>query len=198
MATTEITARALLCGLVVGLLGCDAPDKRERETTSQATILKEGKGDMEITSTAFTGGSAIPRRFTCDGDDLSPELSWKGVPGTAKSLALIVEDPDAPDPKAPKTTWTHWILYDIPNDTNGLAEAISKLPGGTREGLNDWKKTGYRGPCPPIGRHRYFFKLYALDRNLGDLSNPNRAKLLEGMSGHIVGNTELMGTYQKQ
>jgi Raf kinase inhibitor-like YbhB/YbcL family protein len=119
------------------------------------------------------------------------------MPANAKSLVLIVDDPDAPDPKAPKTTWVHWVLYDLPPSSTGLAEGAAALPPGTREGRNDWKRTGYGGPCPPIGRHRYFHKLYALDAELGDLDEPTKATLEQTMRGHLVGQAELVGTYQK-
>jgi Raf kinase inhibitor-like YbhB/YbcL family protein len=153
---------------------------------------------MQITSSSFTHQGAIPAKYTCEGPDTSPPLAWSGVPPSAKSLALIVDDPDAPDPKAPKMTWVHWVLYDVPSGTSSLAEGASRsLPSGTRDGLNDWRRTGYGGPCPPIGRHRYFFKLYALDIVLPDLSKPSKAELLKAIEGHVVGTAELVGTYQK-
>jgi Raf kinase inhibitor-like YbhB/YbcL family protein len=154
---------------------------------------------LTISSKAFAGGEAIPRQHTCDGDDRSPPLAWNGVPARAKSLVLIVDDPDAPDPRAPKMTWVHWVLYDIPPSASGLAEAVNPrdLPAGTREGLNDWKRTGYGGPCPPVGRHRYFFKLHALDGALGDLGRPTKAKLEGAMRGHVIAQAELVGTYQR-
>jgi Raf kinase inhibitor-like YbhB/YbcL family protein len=153
---------------------------------------------MQITSSSFTHQGSIPAKYTCEGADTSPPLAFSGVPPSAKSLALIVDDPDAPDPKAPKMTWVHWVLYSLPPQTSSLAEGASKsLPPGTRDGLNDWKKTGYGGPCPPVGRHRYFFKLYALDTVLPDLGKPSKADLLKAIEGHVVGTTELVGTYQK-
>ncbi len=148
-----------------------------------------------IHSSAFEEGGFIPVRYTCDGEDVSPPLRWSGVPEGARSLALVVDDPDAPDPKAPKMVWVHWVLYNMPVDSDGLAEAVNVLPAGTLEGLNDWKRTGYGGPCPPIGRHRYFFKLYALDTELPDLGAPTKAQLLEAMKGHILDEAVLMGTY---
>ena len=155
---------------------------------------------FSLTSSAFGNGGEIPSVHTCEGRDTSPPLAWSGVPAGTKSLALIVDDPDAPDPKAPKTTWVHWVLYDIPPSATGLPGALTSkdLPAGTREGSNDWKRTGYGGPCPPIGRHRYFFKLHALDVVLGDLGAPTKAKLEKAMKGHELGKAELMGTYQKQ
>jgi len=155
---------------------------------------------MRMTSTAFAHQAEIPAKYTCQGDNVSPPLTFADVPAEAKSLALIVDDPDAPDPAAPKMTWVHWILYNLPPQTTGLPEAVSAnaLPRGTRAGTNDWKKTGYGGPCPPIGRHRYFHKLYALDTVLPDLKNPSKAALEKAMQGHILARAELVGTYQKK
>jgi Raf kinase inhibitor-like YbhB/YbcL family protein len=155
---------------------------------------------MTLSSTAFQHESMIPSRFTCDGSNVSPPLSFAGVPAGTKSLALIVTDPDAPDPKAPKTTWVHWVLYDLPAEGTGLREATPSkgLPQGTFEGTNDWGRTGYGGPCPPIGRHRYVHTLYALDTVLPDLLKPTRAKLLTAMEGHVLQTAELLGTYQRQ
>ena len=150
-----------------------------------------------LTSTAFANGSEIPVLYTCEGKDVSPPLAWTGVPDGARSLALIVDDPDAPDPAKPRMTWVHWVLYDLPAAAAELPEAVKKLPAGTREGKNDWKRTGWGGPCPPVGRHRYFFKLYALDVELPDLGEPTKKELEEAMEGHIIARAELMGTYQK-
>ncbi len=155
---------------------------------------------MAISSPSFAPGGAIPAAHTCEGEDRSPALAWSGVPTQAKGLALIVDDPDAPDPKAPQMTWVHWVLYDIPATAAGIPEAVADraLPAGTRQGKNDWNRTGYGGPCPPIGRHRYFFKLYALDTVLPDLGRPTKAALEKAMEGHILAKAELMGTYQKK
>ncbi len=153
---------------------------------------------LTVTSTAFRQGGEIPAAHTCEGKDTSPPLAFSGVPAGARSLALVVDDPDAPDPNAPRMTWVHWVLHDLPPSATGLAEAVKQLPPGTREGLNDWKRTGWGGPCPPIGRHRYFFKLYALDAALGDLGTPTKAKLEAAMKGHVLAQAELMGTYQKR
>lgn len=154
---------------------------------------------LSLTSSAFQHQGEIPSRFTCEGDDVSPALSWSGVPREARSLALLVDDPDAPDPKAPRMTWVHWVLYNLPVAATGLPEGVSSrdLPEGTREGTNDWKRTGYGGPCPPVGRHRYFFKLYALDTELPDLKSPTKARLEEAMEGHVLSRAELVGTYEK-
>jgi Raf kinase inhibitor-like YbhB/YbcL family protein len=152
---------------------------------------------MTITSGAFAHNGAIPKQYTCEGKDISPPLTWSGVPASARSLALIVDDPDAPDPAAPRMTWVHWVVYNLPATSAGLAEAAKSLPAGALEGLNDWQRTGYGGPCPPIGRHRYFHKLYALDTVLPDLKKPTKAKLEQAMKGHIVAEAQLIGTYQK-
>lgn len=155
---------------------------------------------MNITSPAFAAGGNIPERYTCEGDDVSPSLVWTGVPPGTKSLALIVDDPDAPDPAAPKRVWVHWVLFNLPPATTGLAEAVSPsaLPPGSREETNDWGKVGYGGPCPPIGRHRYFFKLYALDVELPALRLPTKAALEAAMAGHVLESVEIVGTYQKE
>ena len=155
---------------------------------------------LVLTSAAFAALGAIPTLHTCEGRDVSPPLAWTGVPAAAKSLVLIVDDPDAPDPKAPKTTWVHWVLYNLPPTAAGLAEGVasSALPPGTREGQNDWKRAGYGGPCPPIGRHRYFHKLYALDVLLPDLGPATKADVEAAMKGHVLAQAELVGTYQKQ
>ncbi len=152
-----------------------------------------------LTSSAFTHQGEIPVKYTCDGEDISPPLSWKALPHGTKSLALIVDDPDAPDPKAPKMTWVHWVLYNIPPTAGDLEEGIAppNLPEGTLQGLNDWKGTGYGGPCPPVGSHRYFHKLYALDTILDDLKEPTKGKLEQAMKGHVLDQAELVGTYQR-
>ena len=154
---------------------------------------------LQITSPAFPAGGEIPAAFTCDGADRSPPLAWSGAPPGTASLALIVEDPDAPDPAAPKRVWVHWVLYNLPAGPGGLGEGADPgtLPPGTREGHNDWGRTGYGGPCPPIGRHRYFFKLYAVDQRLPDLNHPTKADLLGALAGHVIETAELMGTYQR-
>jgi len=153
-----------------------------------------------LTSSAFTANGEIPSRYTCEGQDISVPLAWSGVPAGTKSLVLIVDDPDAPDPRAPRMTWVHWVLYNIPPSATGLKESVrsAELPAGTRQGLNDWKRTGYGGPCPPIGRHRYFHKLYALDSVLPAMENPNKADLEQAMKGHVLEKAELIGTYQKR
>jgi Raf kinase inhibitor-like YbhB/YbcL family protein len=153
---------------------------------------------MRIDSNAFSHNGPIPARYTCDGQDASPPLSWTDVPAGTRSLALIVDDPDAPDPVAPRMTWVHWVLYNLPPASQGLAEGVRQLPSGTLEGMNDWRRTGYGGPCPPIGRHRYFHKLYALDRVLPNLGRPTKADLEQAMRGHVLAHAELVGTYQRR
>ena len=155
---------------------------------------------MELTSKAFKNGGEIPSKYTCQGEDISPPLSWSGVPSATKSLALIVDDPDAPDPANPKMTWVHWVLFNIPPQVTALPEGVkeAELPPGVKSGLNDWHRTGYGGPCPPIGRHRYFFKLYALDTVLDGLDLPSKAELEAAMNGHVLAKAVLMGTYKKK
>lgn len=154
---------------------------------------------LSLTSSAFAAGQSIPTKYTCEGEDVSPPLAWSGVPANAKSLALIVDDPDAPDPNAPQRVWVHWVLYNIPVATTSLAEAAGgkHMPAGATEGTNDWTRSGYGGPCPPIGRHRYFFKLYALDASLPAGKPLTKAALETAMKSHILAQAELMGTYQK-
>jgi Raf kinase inhibitor-like YbhB/YbcL family protein len=155
---------------------------------------------LVLTSDAFADGAVIPSRYSCQGDDISPPLRWEGVPATAQSLVLIVTDPDAPDPRAPRMTWSHWLLYNLPPAGTLLAEhtTTAQLPAGAKEGVNDWNRTGYGGPCPPIGRHRYFFRLYALDCLLPPMAAPHREELEGAMRGHIIAQSKLMGLYQKQ
>jgi Raf kinase inhibitor-like YbhB/YbcL family protein len=157
----------------------------------------ERNGIMELSSTAFAHNTGIPTLYTCEGSDQSPPLSWSDVPPGTKSLALIVDDPDAPDPAAPKMTWVHWVLYNLPPATTGLEAGITKLPPGTLEGLNDWQREGYGGPCPPIGRHRYIHKLYALDIVLPVLHPATKASLEKAMQGHILAHGQLVGVYKK-
>ena len=151
---------------------------------------------LTIRSSAFRHEGIIPRRYTCEGDDVPPPLGWDGAPNGTRSFVLIVDDPDAPDPAAPRMTYVHWVLYNIPALVRALPEG-EPIPAGTRQGTNDWKRTGYGGPCPPIGRHRYFHKLYALDVVLDDLGHPTKADVERAMDGHVLASAELIGTYQK-
>ena len=182
---TSLTRLLLVC-----LAAAAAPDGLAQQPKEGAAVA------FKLTSSAFAEGGAIPAKYTCDGAEASPPLAWSGVPAGAKSLALVVDDPDAPDPKAPKMTWVHWVLYDIPPGATGIAEG-AKPPAGTKDGVNDWGRTGYGGPCPPIGRHRYFHKLYALDTLLPDLKRPSKAQLQAAMRGHVIAEARLIGTYQK-
>jgi len=155
---------------------------------------------MKLSSTAFQHMGAIPSRYTCDDADLSPPLAWDDVPNATKSFVLIVDDPDAPDPAAPKMVYVHWVLYDLPASTRSLPEGMTgkSLPTGARQGLNDFGKHDYGGPCPPIGRHRYFHKLYALDISLGDRGVVSKQKVLAAMQGHVLAEAELVGTYERK
>jgi hypothetical protein len=155
---------------------------------------------LTITSTAFADGGEIPSLHTCEGANTSPPLAWSGVPEGTRSLALVVDDPDAPDPRAPTRTFVHWVLYGLPPGAGGLRKSVpaQDLPPGARQGLNDRHATGYVGPCPPIGRHRYFFKLYALDTELPELEPPTKATLEKAMQGHVLEKAELVGTYEKR
>lgn len=164
-----------------------------------AIATEEGLMTLELVSAAFTEGGAIPPKYTCEGDNISPPLAWSGVPPGTKSLVLIVDDPDAPDPRAPKMTWVHWVLYNLPPSSTGLTEGVKAeaLPPGSMSGLNDWKREGYGGPCPPIGRHRYLRKLYALDTILTGLNRPTKAAVEAAMKNHVLAHATLIGTYEK-
>ena len=195
-------ARIVLCSFVAGgftmsASGCTPKSSSEKGASSTQSASTPVAGQLKLESSAFAHEGEIPRKYTCQGDDISPPLSWSGLPKGTKSLVLIVDDPDAPDPAAPKMTWVHWVLYDIPPSAKGLAEAESELPPGTKQGLTSFKKTGYGGPCPPIGRHRYFHKLYALDSTLSNLNQPDKDAVVAAMKGHVIGQVELIGTYKK-
>jgi len=193
--TQAFTCMGLMVSLFLLAIFCPVRSLTAQGSKSEGGILMT----LELTSPAFSHNDPIPAIYTCDGRDISPPLIWNSLPTGTRSLALIVEDPDAPDPKAPRMTWIHWVLYNIPAETAGLTEntAAGNLPADTLEGLNNWGKTGYGGPCPPVGRHRYFFKLYALDTELPDLNQPNKEKLLQAMQNHILDQAELIGTYQR-
>jgi len=160
---------------------------------------EEKKMELELYSPAFIEGAEIPRLYTCEGEDISPPLAWRKVPDGTSSLVLVVDDPDAPDPAAPRMTWVHWVLYNLPADSDGLPEGVSRaeLPSPAAEGMNDWKRSGYGGPCPPVGRHRYVHKLYALDTVLTGLSRPTKAQVESAMQGHVLAQARLIGTYRK-
>jgi Raf kinase inhibitor-like YbhB/YbcL family protein len=158
--------------------------------------LAAAAGEFRLTSPQFAAGGAIPARNTCEGENLAPTLRWSAPPAGARSLALVVDDPDAPDPAAPKRVWVHWVVYDLPAAAGELVPGVA-LPPGARGGSSDFGETDWKGPCPPIGRHRYFFKLYALDVVLGDRGELKKSALQDAMKGHVLAKAELMGTYQK-
>ena len=172
--------------IVVCSLGCGA-----------VAAVAQARPKLTVSSTAFADGAAIPAKYTCEGDDLSPPLQWDGAPASTKSFALICDDPDAPG-----RTWVHWVLYNVPSTTSALAEGTPKtgsLPGGGAQGLNSFGKTGYGGPCPPAGKaHRYFFKVYALDAVLSMEGQPKKEDLLKAMEGHSVASGQLLGKYQRR
>lgn len=178
------------------LSAADAPAGTRLPTSETEGI----KMSLTITSPSFANHRDIPARYTCDGQEVSPPLTWSGAPAGTRSLVLIVDDPDAPDPAAPKRTWVHWLLYNIPADTSALSEGITPLdlPAGTLQGANDSRETGYGAPCPPIGKHRYFFKLYALDTMLPDLKHPTKTAVEKAMEGHVLAHAELVGLYQRR
>ena len=152
--------------------------------------------EIKITSPAFEEGGLIPAKYTCDGADISPPLQWEAVPEGTKSIAIICDDPDAP-----MGTWVHWVLFNLPPDTKELAEKLpddETLPNGARQGITDFGKTGYGGPCPPSGTHRYFFKIYALDTVIDIVAIADKPKLLKAMEGHILGQGQLIGKYKRQ
>ena len=167
----------------------------ERNHDREPALRRHARA-VKLSSPAFSHSGSIPAAHTCDGANASPSLEWTGAPEGTKSFALIVDDPDAPDPKAPKRTFVHWVLYDIPPTAAGLRESAAS-PAGSRDGFNDGKRRGYTGPCPPIGRHRYFFKLYALDAMLGDLGTPTKDVLESAMQSHLLERAELIGTYER-
>jgi len=162
-----------------------------------AFLNKEGAAmGLSLSSSAFRPQGAIPARYTCDGENTAPTLTWSDAPVGTRSFVLIVDDPDAPDPRHPRQVWVHWLVYNLPADCAGLPED-QPLPAGARLGRNDWNNVGYGGPCPPIGQHRYFHRLYALDTALPDLKHPSRSQLEQAMQGHVLAQAELMGTYEK-
>ena len=186
--------------VVAFVAGTNPPMYKSEGTVAYAENRKGAIAmTLEITSPAFSPNEEISSKYTCDGEDISPALEWSGLPAGTKSIALIVDDPDAPDPAAPKMIWVHWVLYNIPPNATSLPEAVKSqdLPKGTKEGLNDWQRTGYGGPCPPIGRHRYFHKLYSLDAVLPDLGKPIKKDLERAIEAHILAKAEMVGTYQR-
>ena len=185
-----LTKLTLALGLVLLLAACSGNDAGSEPPEPV------GGETIELTSAAFDQGSTIPRQYTCDGADLSPPLNWSGVPAGAKSLALVVDDPDAGG------TWVHWVVYDIPVGASELSEGASSDIGdqlGATNGTNDFRRTGYGGPCPPDGpAHRYFFKLFALDTVLELGPGATKSELLRAMEGNVTAQGTLMGTYRRQ
>lgn len=178
---------SLFIFLAFGLSSCGA-------TPTPMSAPQEGGQTMtfELTSSAFGQGEAIPVKYTCDGEDISPPLGWSDPPEGTQSFALIADDPDAP-----VGTWIHWVLFNLPAETRELPEQAAP-PSGSQNGINSWGRTGYGGPCPPGGTHRYFFKLYALDTMLNSAAGASKEQLLQAMEGHILGQAEVMGTYSRQ
>jgi Raf kinase inhibitor-like YbhB/YbcL family protein len=180
------------------LMACACTKTDNPKPASEVSDPAKGVASMRIESSAFQHNGEIPSVYTCEGEDKSPPLSWSGAPAGTKSFALVVDDPDAPDPAAPKRVWVHWVMYDIPARVTSLPEATKTPPSGARDGQNDWGKPGWGGPCPPIGRHRYFHKIYALDTLLGERGQLKKAELEAAIKGHVLAQGELIGTYQKK
>jgi Raf kinase inhibitor-like YbhB/YbcL family protein len=164
--------------------------------SAEATAQERNAGSLTVSSSSFPSGGEIPKRFTCDGDDASPQLAWTGAPAGTQSFLLIADDPDAPG-----GTWTHWVLYDLPATTSALSEAMPKaeqLPDGSRQGRNDFRKIGYNGPCPPPGKpHRYYFRIYALDRKISVKAGAARNEVEKAIAGHVQAQGEFIGTYRR-
>lgn len=179
----------------LSLIGCEATGNRVASTQLQSSSDRS-KATMKLESSAFSDQGMIPTKYSCDGADISPPLSWSEVPQGTQSLALICDDPDAPG-----MTFVHWVIYNLPPDTQQLPENVpnqEKLENGALQGKNNFGKVGYGGPCPPGGTHRYFFRLYALDQMLNLEAGVNREQLEQAMEGHILAQAELMGQYNRQ
>lgn len=186
---------SLFCIFAVFFFSC-----QNKNTEVSNKVIKvnkeEGKTEMKIISTSFKEGELIPSKYTCDGENISPQLSWTGAPENTKSFALISDDPDAP-----AGDWIHWVVYNIPASVNELMEKFTRdttLKNGTLQGTTDFGRVGYDGPCPPGGTHRYYFKLYALDILLEKNAGLTKEELLKAMEGHIIANAQLMGKYKRQ
>lgn len=189
---TRASAFTILSSLA--LLGCGTgPQPLPPEPPAKQS--PDHKSEIKLTSAAFKEGQPIPRQYTCDGVNVSPPLEWSGAPKAAKTIAIVVDDPDAP-----AGTWVHWVLYNLPAENIGLVEnvpATETLKAGAFQGKNDFEKIGYGGPCPPSGTHRYFFKIYAVDGELPVKAGATKAELEKAMEGHVVSQGQLMGTYQR-
>jgi hypothetical protein len=169
----------------------------ENRVSNPAGSTTTAQAKLTLTSPAFVADAAIPAKYSCEGQNESPPLAWSGAPPGTRSLALIVQDPDAPDPAAPTKVVTHWVIYNLPPTAEAIGEGGSNLPAGAEQAKNEKGDDGYMGPCPPKGRHRYFFKLYALDTVLHELSAPTEKDIEQALQGHVVGTGELVGTFQK-
>jgi len=188
-------ARLLVLLVLVAAVGCAIQQGARQETLSSTPTPQTTGGSIKLTSSAFKDGEQIPRQYTCDGVNVSPPLEWSGVPKSAKTVAIIVEDPDAPS-----GTWVHWVVYNLPADNIGMVENLpstENLKAGGLQGRNDFGNIGYGGPCPPSGTHRYLFRIYALDSDLALKAGATKAEVEKAMEGHIVAQGQLMGTYRK-
>ena len=188
--------RFTIVGLLLLLVGCASPAPPAQRQLENVNLPQTAQPGMQVTSTAFKEGQSIPRQYTCDGVNISPPLEWNGVPKSAKTIAIIADDPDAPP-----GTWVHWVLFNLPAENIGLVENLpttESLKAGGFQGNNDFQKIGYGGPCPPSGTHRYFFKVYALDNELPLKAGATKADIEKAMQGHIVAQTQLMGTYSRE
>ena len=182
----------LLPFMLLLLVACSSNDEKP---SAEMEIQEETEMTLQLSSPAFEDGTAIPQKYSCDGEDISPALNWSMPPERTVSIALIMDDPDAP-----VGTWVHWVLYDLPGDRTEIPEDVPKsgeLPGGGTQGNNSWRRSGYGGPCPPGGTHRYFFKLYTLDALLNLASGASKEELSQAMKGHILDQGQLMGTYSR-
>jgi Raf kinase inhibitor-like YbhB/YbcL family protein len=188
-----VASRASTASVITFLSVCILCSLLVKDVFSQTGAQKM---DFTISSTAFQNGSDIPKKFTCEGADVSPPLSWTGAPRGTQTFALIADDPDAP-----AGTWTHWVIYDLPANVTELQENVSKvdkLPNDARQGRNDFRKLGYGGPCPPPGKpHRYFFKLYALDGKLNLVPGASKQEVEQAIQGHVLARAEFMGKYSR-
>ena len=193
-------SRVVLLGLVMiaSLPACSnrsGSSAGKPSTQNQNQDQSQNAKDIKLSSTAFKDGEAIPSQYTCDGVNVSPPLEWSGVPKSAKTVAIIADDPDAP-----AGTWVHWVLYNLPGENIGMVEnlpATDNLKAGGFQGKNDFEKIGYGGPCPPSGTHRYFFKIYALDIDLPLKAGATKVEVDKAMAGHVVAQGQLMGTYRR-
>jgi Raf kinase inhibitor-like YbhB/YbcL family protein len=196
------------CILLFAFAACSHSSSDSAGSSSTATLASQSRGsasaaapaapaaDLKVTSTAFTDGQEIPKEFTCEGANDSPPIAWSGAPAGTQSFAVIVDDPDAPDPAKPERTWVHWVIASLPATTTSLAASAAKsMPAGAAVGVNDFGDATWGGPCPPIGRHRYFFKVYALDTVLS--GSPSKSDLEHAMEGHVLAKGQIIGTYQK-